>query len=174
MYGFMAGNSMLALPDASILTPWPHTRTIGRLSCVAESSIIRAIMKAMQRSFSRLVFLALLVTALASAHPLSAPGARAQTREPLPPPHLASGVHVAPPTNVNLAPSDHLGGDAVKLDGEGQAALFRGKRILLRMAAPWPENWGSFRARVRQRAASAAAAGGDAIEVHNEPNLAME
>ena len=131
-------------------------------------------MKAMQRSFSRLVFLALLVTALASAHPLSAPGARAQTREPLPPPHLAYGVHVAPHTNVNLALVDQLRVDWVKIYEEGQAALFPGKRILLRMDLPWPENWESFRASVRQRAASAAAAGVDAIEVHNEPNLAME
>lgn len=131
-------------------------------------------MKAMRRSFSRLVFLALLVVALASAHLLSAPATYAQTREPLPPPHLAYGVHVAPHTNVNLALVDQLRVDWVKIYEEGQAALFPGKRILLRMDLPWPENWESFRASVRQRAASAAAAGVDAIEVHNEPNLAME
>lgn len=117
--------------------------------------------------------LLLLAALLASAIPL-APDARAQSRDALPPPHLGYGIHVAPHTNVNPALVDRLRVDWVKIYEEGQAASFPGKRILLRMDLPWPSNWDAFRASVRQRAASAAAAGVDAIEVHNEPNLAME
>ena len=106
--------------------------------------------------------LLLLAALLASAIPL-APDARAQSRDALPPPHLGYGIHVAPHTNVNPALVDRLRVDWVKIYEEGQAASFPGKRILLRMDLPWPSNWDAFRASVRQRAASAAAAGVDAI-----------
>jgi hypothetical protein len=62
----------------------------------------------------------------------------------------------------------------VKLYDEGQIGMFSGRRILFRMDLPWPDNWEAFRTSVRQRAANLAALGVDAIEVHNEPNLANE
>lgn len=111
--------------------------------------------------------------ALASAIPPVNP-ALAQSRDTLPAPHLGYGIHVAPHTSANLSLVDQLRVDWVKIYEEAQAGMFPGKRILLRIDLPWPENWETFRASVRQRAASAAAVGVDAIEVHNEPNLAME
>lgn len=123
---------------------------------------------------TRLPFFLLLVAAIAAAVVLPLLPVRAQSRDALPPPHLGYGIHVGPHTQVSPALVDQLRMDWVKIYEEGQAALFPGKRVLLRIDLPWPANWNAFRASVRQRAASAAAAGIDAIEVHNEPNLAME
>jgi len=127
----------------------------------------------MRRFFPLLITL-LATILLAGAGLLPATPAQAQSGATLPPPHLGYGIHVAPHTNVSPALVDQLRFDWVKIYEEGQAAAFPGKRILLRMDLPWPENWDAFRASVRQRAAAAAAIGVDAIEVHNEPNLAME
>ncbi len=92
----------------------------------------------------------------------------------MPPPHLGYGIHVAPHTNVSPALVDQLRMDWVKLYEPGQISAFSGKRILFRMDLPWPSDWNAFRGSVRQRAAELAAQGVDAIEVHNEPNLALE
>ena len=92
----------------------------------------------------------------------------------LPAPHLGYGIHVGPHTPLDPALVDRLGMDWVKLYEVGQIAAFPNKRILFRMDLPWPDNWDAFRSSVRQRAAELAALGVDAIEVHNEPNLANE
>ncbi len=67
---------------------------------------------------------------------------------------------------------DQLRMDWVKVYETGQIAMFPNKHILFRMDLPWPDNWDAFRTSVRERAAQLAALGVDAIEVHNEPNLA--
>ena len=100
--------------------------------------------------------------------------AAAQANDPLPPPHLGYGIHVGPHTSVSPALVDQLRMDWVKLYEVGQIGMFPTKRILFRMDLPWPSNWEAFRTSVRQRAAELAALGVDAIEVHNEPNLANE
>lgn len=64
--------------------------------------------------------------------------------------------------------------DWVKLYEIGQVGAYQGKRILFRMDLSWPSNWDSFRASIRQRASELSALGVDAIEIHNEPNLALE
>lgn len=92
----------------------------------------------------------------------------------LPPAHLGYGVHIGPHTNVDPALVDQLRMDWVKLYDTNQISAYAGKRILFRMDLPWPENWESFRSSVYQRAVELSAMGVDAIEVHNEPNLAME
>ncbi|HEX3054373.1 MAG TPA: hypothetical protein VHP83_27195 [Aggregatilineaceae bacterium] len=91
-----------------------------------------------------------------------------------PPPHLGYGIHIAPNTGVDLALVDQLHMDWVKLYEISQVGPYPGKRVLFRMDLPWPDNWDSFRNSVRERAAQLAALGVDAIEVHNEPNLAFE
>jgi hypothetical protein len=91
-----------------------------------------------------------------------------------PPPHLGYGIHIGPFSGGSPALMDQLRVDWVKLYTEGQVAAYRNKRILFRMDLPWPDNWEAFRTSVRQRAANLAALGVDAIEVHNEPNLANE
>ena len=92
----------------------------------------------------------------------------------LPTPHLGYGVHVGPYTNVSPGLVDQLRMDWVKLYEVGQISAYRNKHILFRMDLPWPSNWEAFRTSVRQRAAELSAQGVDAIEVHNEPNLANE
>ncbi len=91
-----------------------------------------------------------------------------------PPPHLGYGIHVGPHTSASPALVDQLRMDWVKLYEVGQIGAYRGKHILFRMDLPWPSNWSAFRTSVSQRAAELAAQGVDAIEVHNEPNLALE
>lgn len=100
--------------------------------------------------------------------------AAAQGQSSRPAPHLGYGVHVAPNTNVNPALVDQLRMDWVKLYEVGQIGAFPNQRILFRMDLPWPSNWEAFRTSVRQRAAELSALGVEAIEVHNEPNLANE
>jgi hypothetical protein len=105
------------------------------------------------------------------------PGVRhaaAQGAGSLPPPHLGYGIHFGPHNSANPALVDQLGMDWVKLYEVGQIAAFPNKHILFRMDLPWPDNWEAFRSSVRQRAAELGALGVDAIEVHNEPNLANE
>ncbi len=97
----------------------------------------------------------------------------AQTSQ-LPPPHLGYGIHVGPHTSASPALVDQLHMDWVKVYENGQVGAFPGKHILYRMDLPWPSDWNSFRASVRQRATELAAMGVDAIEVHNEPNLGLE
>ncbi|MBI5958749.1 MAG: hypothetical protein HY866_08440 [Chloroflexi bacterium] len=98
----------------------------------------------------------------------------AQSQDNLPPPHLGYGIHIAPHTNASPALADQLRMDWVKLYEVGQIGEYPNKRILFRMDLPWPANWEAFRTSVRQRAAELSALGVDAIEVHNEPNLANE
>ena len=99
---------------------------------------------------------------------------RVMAQDGIPAPHLGYGVHIAPHTNVNPALVDQLRMDWVKLYEVGQISRYSGKRVLFRMDLPWPENWDAFRSSVHQRAVELAANGVDAIEVHNEPNLAFE
>ncbi len=106
--------------------------------------------------------------------PVGVPPAAAQGDSSLPTPHLGYGIHVAPNTNVSPALVDQLRMDWVKLYEVGQIGAFPNKHILFRMDLPWPSNWEAFRISVRQRAAELGALGVDAIEVHNEPNLANE
>jgi hypothetical protein len=130
-------------------------------------------MAAMRRLTVLLCLLALTVPVfLPPAHPTRY--AAAQSADPLPPPHLGYGVHVGPHTSVSPALVDQLRMDWVKVYEVGQVAAFSHKRVLYRMDLPWPSNWEAFRVSVRQRAAELAALGVDAIEVHNEPNLALE
>lgn len=125
-----------------------------------------------QSTFHRCIVLGLLMIVLWS--PLSGlTPTEAQSRE-VPPPHLGYGIHIGPHTQVDPALVAQLRMDWVKLYDVGQIGLFPDKRILFRMDLPWPENWESFRASVNQRAIELAALGVDAIEVHNEPNLALE
>ena len=117
----------------------------------------------------------LILCLLAAGWPsLTGAPAAAQVRDNLPAPHLGYGIHIGPHTSVDPALVDQLGMDWVKLYDIGQIARFPNKRILFRIDLPWPDNWDAFRASVRQRAVDLSAAGVDAIEVHNEPNLAME
>ena len=104
---------------------------------------------------------------------LPAQHSAAQTSQ-LPPPHLGYGIHVGPYTSASPALVDQLHMDWVKVYENGQVPAFPGKHILYRMDLPWPSDWNSFRTSVRQRATELAAMGVDAIEVHNEPNLALE
>jgi hypothetical protein len=122
----------------------------------------------------RLRFLLWPILILALAGGVMGPPA-AQSQDNLPPPHLGYGVHIAPHTNVSPALVDQLRMDWVKLYEVGQISEYAGrKRILFRMDLPWPSNWEAFRTSVRQRAAELSALGVEAIEVHNEPNLALE
>jgi hypothetical protein len=105
---------------------------------------------------------------------VSVPQAKAQGRGELPPPHLGYGIHIAPNTQVSPAWVDQLGMDWVKLYDVGQIGTFSHKRILFRMDLPWPSDWEAFRVSVRERAEQLAQFGVEAIEVHNEPNLANE
>lgn len=116
--------------------------------------------------------LAILASTLTAARPL--PPAQAQTPDSVPPPHLGYGVHVGPHTNVDPALVDQLGMDWVKVYEPGQVADFPRQRVLFRMDLDWPQDWAWFRSDIRRRASELAAFGVEAIEVHNEPNLAME
>jgi hypothetical protein len=122
--------------------------------------------------FQRLALIAclLLITGIL---PGALPAA-AQGTDSLPPPHLGYGIHFGPHNSANPALVDQLGMDWVKLYEVGQIAAFPNKHILFRMDLPWPDNWESFRSSVRQRAAELGGLGVDAVEVHNEPNLANE
>ncbi len=115
------------------------------------------------------IFTALLIICL-----LCGDSAAAQSSNGPPPPHLGYGIHVGPNTNVDVGLVDQLRLDWVKVYEPGQAANFPGKHILFRMDLPWPTDWNSFRSSVRERAAELSRLGVDAIEVHNEPNLALE
>lgn len=89
-------------------------------------------------------------------------------------PHLGYGIHIGPHTNVDPGLVNQLRMDWVKLYEVGQIGSFPGQRILFRMDLPWPDDWNAFRTSVGQRARELASLGVDAIEVHNEPNLALE
>jgi hypothetical protein len=122
------------------------------------------------RLFIRLTLIVCLVTAwFTSVSP-----AVAQGRDDLPPPHLGYGIHLGPLNTVDPAWVDQLRMDWVKVYETSQIGLFSNKRILYRMDLPWPSNWAAFRASVRERATQLATLKVDAIEVHNEPNLANE
>ncbi len=95
-------------------------------------------------------------------------------QDEIPPPHLGYGIHVGPYNQVDPAWIDQLGMDWVKVYETGQIATFPNKHVLYRMDLPWPDNWAAFRTAVHERAAQLAALGVDAVEVHNEPNLANE
>lgn len=112
--------------------------------------------------------------ALALALVVSLLASTAAAQSNLPPAHLGYGIHIGPHTDVNPALVDQLRMDWVKLYEEGQIGRYSGKRVLFRMDLPWPSNWDAFRTSVRERAVRLAALGVDAIEVHNEPNLALE
>lgn len=124
------------------------------------------------KSGYRLLILTCLFTGVFPA--LAAHPAAAQNQDNLPPPHLGYGIHVGPNNSVDPALVDQLHMDWVKLYDVGQIATYPNKHILFRMDLPWPSNWDAFRTSVHQRAAQLAALGVDAIEVHNEPNLANE
>jgi hypothetical protein len=102
------------------------------------------------------------------------PHTAAQSPGSLPPPHLGYGIHVGPHSTANPALVDQLRMDWVKLYTEGQIGIYDHKRILFRMDLGWPDDWSVFRTQVRERAARLGSLGVDAIEVHNEPNLATE
>ena len=130
-------------------------------------------MSAMQpiRRFYTLILISLLIAAQTLSG--SAGRVEAQSNGP-PPPHLGYGIHIGPHTNVDPALVDQLRMDWVKLYDVGQIASFQNKRILFRIDLAWPNNWNDFRSSVRQWAVDLSAMGVDAIEVHNEPNLALE
>jgi hypothetical protein len=111
---------------------------------------------------------------LLGIYPAPTRPAAAQSDSSLPPPHLGYGIHIAPNALTDPTLVDQLHMDWVKLYDVGQITLFPGKRILFRMDLSWPTDWGAFRSNVRQQAADLAARGVDAVEIHNEPNLAME
>ncbi|MBN2470590.1 MAG: hypothetical protein JXN59_07695, partial [Anaerolineae bacterium] len=67
-----------------------------------------------------------------------------------------------------------LGMDWVKIYEAGQVADYPMLRTLYRMDLDWPADWAYFRAEVARRTRELVASGVDAIEIHNEPNLAME
>jgi hypothetical protein len=115
------------------------------------------------------LILGLIMGGWAAAAPATVHG-----QDEVPPPHLGYGIHIGPYNQVNPDWLDQLGMDWVKVYETGQIAMFPGKRILYRMDLPWPDNWAAFRTSVQQRAAQLAALGVDAVEVHNEPNLANE
>ncbi|MBN1566139.1 MAG: hypothetical protein JXA10_20040 [Anaerolineae bacterium] len=102
--------------------------------------------------------------------------AAAQSSTSLPDAHLGYGIHVGPYSSADPDLVDQLGMDWVKLYTEGQIGTYSHKRILYRMDIGWPGdgNWDTVRSQIRERAARLAAAGVDAVEIHNEPNLAME
>lgn len=93
---------------------------------------------------------------------------------PIPKPHLGYGIHIAPNTNLDPAAVARLGMNWVKLYDENQIPLYPNQNILFRLDQRWPDNWEVFRRDMRTTAARLAAAGVDAIEVHNEPNLIIE
>lgn len=105
---------------------------------------------------------------------MTSPTRESAAQDGLPPPHLGYGIHVAPHTAIAPALVDQLRMDWVKLYEVGQISAFANKRILFRLDLPWPSNWEAFRSSVRQRAAELAALGVEAVEIHNEPNLALE
>lgn len=114
------------------------------------------------------VFISFIPTPKAPTSPIYA-----ETPE-LPKPHLGYGIHVAPYTNVDHQWVDRLQMDWVKLYTEEQIPLFPNQKILFRLDRQWPNDWQAFRQDIRVTTQRLAAAGVEAIEVHNEPNLILE
>ncbi len=106
---------------------------------------------------------------LAAAGPLAA-----QSGEALPPPHLGYGVHIGPHLPAPPEMIRELGMDWVKVYDAGQVDDYPMFRVLYRMDLDWPGDWAYFRAEVTRRTRELVQRGVDAIEVHNEPNLALE
>ncbi|NDJ75198.1 MAG: hypothetical protein GYB65_02975 [Chloroflexi bacterium] len=100
--------------------------------------------------------------------------AEAQSGDNWPAPHLGYGIHVGPYSGVDPGLVDQLGMDWVKLYDVSQIGQYASKRILFRMDLGWTEDFNTLKASVRQRTIELSALGVDAIEVHNEPNLANE
>ncbi len=120
----------------------------------------------------RLLFLCcglLALLLLAAAAPLAA-----QSGDTLPAPHLGYGVHVGPHLNTPADMVRALGMDWVKVYDVAQVDDYPGLRVLFRLDLDWPTDWEYFRQDVARRVRELVALGVDAIEVHNEPNLALE
>ncbi len=92
----------------------------------------------------------------------------------LPPPHLGYGIHIGPHLPAPPEQIQALGMDWVKVYDAEQADDYPMFRVLYRMDLDWPEDWDYFRAEVERRAGELVGRGVDAIEIHNEPNLALE
>ncbi len=104
---------------------------------------------------------------------LAAPIA-AQSDESLPPPHLGYGIHIGPHLNAPPEMIHELGMDWVKVYDAGQVDDYAAFRVLYRMDLDWPDDWAYFRSEVARRTRELVQRGVDAIEIHNEPNLALE
>lgn len=100
--------------------------------------------------------------------------ANAQGDASLPEPHLGYGIHLDPNVPVDPAIVDRMGMDWVKLYADHQLGQFPNKRILYRQDMDYPSDWNAFRDWLAGRVRILQAAGVDAIEIHNEPNLAIE
>jgi len=103
------------------------------------------------------------------------PPATSYAQSNLPEAHLGYGLHLDPNVAVDPAMVDALGMDWVKLYADHQIPLFnQNKRILFRQDMQWTNDWAAFRGWVADRARFLNEQGVDAIEIHNEPNLALE
>jgi hypothetical protein len=89
-------------------------------------------------------------------------------------PHLGYGIHIAPHGPFDIRLLDQLGMEWVKLYSEEQIPIFQDKLILYRLDLGYPSNWQAFRADMRRIGQRMAERGVMAIEIHNEPNLAIE
>lgn len=120
----------------------------------------------------RLGLFGLLLALVAAPGP--ATGQSPDEDTPLPPPHLGYGIHLGP--HLAAAPDliQQLGMDWVKVYEAGQVADYPMFRVLYRMDLDWPTDWAYFRSEVARRTRELVAHGVDAIEIHNEPNLALE
>jgi hypothetical protein len=154
-----------------------HYNALLRTRQKVLSDVPWSIMQPMQQSTSIHLAIKLFVLWVAwmvgTASAVSIPSVAAQTSS-LPPPHLGYGVHVGPHNSSDPALVDQLRMDWVKLYDISQISDYRDKRILFRVDLAWPSDWNNFRNSLRQWAVDLSAQGVDAIEVHNEPNLAME
>jgi hypothetical protein len=94
--------------------------------------------------------------------------------DPLPPAHLGYGIHLGPHLTATPEQIRELGMDWVKVYDAAQLDDYPMFRVLYRMDLDWPSDWDYFRSEVARRTRELVSLGVDAIEVHNEPNLAME
>lgn len=84
------------------------------------------------------------------------------------------GIHVAPHLDVDPVLVQRLRINWVKVYTDDEAADFKYMNVLYRLELGYPSDWLQFRQFVYSRTVYLTSLGVDAIEVHNEPNLALD
>ncbi|MBN1963336.1 MAG: hypothetical protein JW910_01735, partial [Anaerolineae bacterium] len=88
--------------------------------------------------------------------------------------HGGYGTHVGPHLGSAAGYLNELGMNWVKVYDAEQLLTYRSFYTLYRMDLDWPSDWNAFRGELDRRIREAISRGADAIEIHNEPNLALE